>query len=188
MKLILITGKSGSGKTFIAEKIATILNAKHINLDEISHKTLEMENVKSFVMSEFSIDVFDESGNIDRKNLGKKAFLNPESLQKLNNISEKEMEKLIDSEIKNCKQNYLILDYLLLPKMKYFKSATLKILVTSDIQNRKERIIKRDNISEEYFSVREQNSIEFNKKDYDIVIENNEKIDFEKLINTIKAG
>ena len=188
MKLIIITGKSGSGKTFVAKKLALELNATHINLDEISHQTLTLKKIKDFVLSEFGQDVFDEFGNIDRKKLGAKAFVNNESLQKLNDKSEKEMEKIIDEKIGSCKDNFLILDYLLLPKMKYFKTADIKILVTSTSQNRKNRIVKRDNISEEYFNIREQNTIDFNENDYNIIIENNENIDFSKLIKTIKAG
>lgn len=187
MKIIIITGKSGSGKTYVATKLAKFLNAKHINLDEISHKTLETETLKSFVLNEFGTSVFDEN-KINRKKLGALAFLDTNKLNKLNALSEQIMNDIIDEEIQNCKNEFVVLDYLLLPKMKYLSLANIKILVKSNDSTRKSRVISRDNISEDYFLSRESHSIEFNETEYDFILNNEQNIDFETLVSKIKAG
>ena len=95
------------------------------------------------------------------------------------------MESQIDKILENKAKNY-ILEYLLLPKMKYFKMADCRILIKSDDHLRKSRIIKRDNISEEYFYERENNSIEFDEELFDIIVHNDNNLDLEKLANKIK--
>ena len=154
MKIIVITGKSGSGKTYVASKLASALNAEHLKLDEISHQTLKTETLKNFVAEEFGNEVFDQTGSINRKKLGSIAFLEPEKLNKLNKLSEIEMEKIIDEKIATSNKNVIILDYMLLPKMKYFKMSQIKILVTAESSSRKARILERDGITEEYFESR----------------------------------
>ena len=174
MKTIVITGKSGSGKTYVAEKLAAVLDCEILSLDKISHKTLETETLKTFVYNNFGKEVFDENGNIIRKKIGEIAFNNPVLLQKLNNIAEIEMEKIIDNHLSNTPANIVILEYALLPKMKYFSNAMLKILVVANDNIRRSRIIERDNISKDYFEIRDNNSLEYNESDYDFVVSNNE--------------
>ena len=48
-----------------------------------------------------------------------------------------------------------------------------KILLDIDKDIRKERIIKRDNISEEYFNLRDNSSYKYNYDDFDIILNDN---------------
>ena len=45
--IIAISGKSGTGKSFISEQLATFFNAEVISFDKISHQTLEDDNIKN---------------------------------------------------------------------------------------------------------------------------------------------
>lgn len=189
MKTIVITGKSGSGKTYVAEKLATVLDCEILSLDKISHKTLETETLKTFVYNSFGKDVFDENGNIIRKKIGEIAFKNPILLQDLNKVAEIEMEKIIDNHLSNTPADTIILEYALLPKMKYFSNATLKILVVANDNIRQSRIIERDNISKDYFEIRDKNSLEYDESDYDFVVSNNETAsNITEVINQIKKS
>ena len=60
--VIGITGKSGSGKSFLSEKIKENLNPIHVDIDKISHGVLLEEKSLEFVKTEFGKEVFD--GNV----------------------------------------------------------------------------------------------------------------------------
>ncbi len=181
MDIIIVTGKSGSGKSHLSAELALLLDGKHLPLDKVSHMALETKMMKDFIKKEFGTSVFADKNTIDRKKLGAIAFANPEKLEKLNNLSEKIMEQIIDQEIATCKNRYLILDYMLLPKMKYFNMPSIKILLKCDTDTRKRRILNRDNILEEYFYSRDKHSLEYNPEDFNFVLNSAKPIDYENL-------
>ena len=184
--IIVVTGKTGAGKKHISEILAQNLNGELLSLDKISHMSLKTENVKSFVAQNFGPSVIMPDGELDRKAIGKIAFSNPELLDKLNKTAENEMVKIIDDKIANSSKKYIILEYALLPLMKYFNSADVKILVHAADEVRKNRTIVRDKISEEYFLLRDKHSLSYNDADYDFIIENNElDSDYSKLSTQI---
>ena len=186
--LIGISGKSGSGKTKIAEALSAKLGADIISFDKVSHLSIEKESFKQLVREKISTDVFDSKGNIVRKKLGEIVFADKEKLQLINQHSEKIMIAIIDELIKTNKKPYLILEYALLPLMKYFNMCQFKILVTANEAIRCERIMNRDGVSEEYFKKREANSISYIPALFDVVIENhsNEERSVENVVKLIK--
>lgn len=183
--IITISGKSGSGKTFIATKLAPKFNAKIISFDEISHQILKNSDILEKIKSYFGETVF-ENKRLNRKKLGQIVFAEPDKLKYLNSISQIKMEELIDAILSKNQNENFILEYALLPKMKYFLKSDCNILVTADLHQRKTRIIKRDNITEEYFLIREKNAIDYTNLNFDIIIENNDNFDINKLIKQIK--
>ena len=172
--LISISGKSGAGKSIFSEHLANLLNGELLNLDKISHLSLQNEEIKSKLLDIFGNEIFDNENNIIRKKMGAIAFSNQEKLNKLNSISQVFMENYIDEIIKNSQKQFIILEYALLTKMKYFQQSKFKILVCADENTRLNRLTKRDNISQEYLKKREQNLPNFNNNDFDVVINNNE--------------
>lgn len=62
----------------------------------------------------------------------------------------------------------------MLPKTKYFDNCDLRILVDTPYEIRKERVLKRDNITEEQFKLRDNSSIEYDKNKFEYVFENND--------------
>ena len=186
--IIGISGKSGTGKSKIAESIAAVLNADIISFDKISHMSLEKESFKNLVREKISPDVFDANGKIVRKKLGEIVFNDPEKLKLINTHSEKLMITIIDELINSSKKNYIILEYALLPLMKYFNMCDFKILVTASEAVRFERIMNRDGISEEYLKSREANSPTFIPALFDVVVENNsnEECSVDNVVNLIK--
>lgn len=186
--IIGITGKSGSGKSKIATELANQLNAKLLSIDLISHQATETDKFKNFVKENISKSVFDKNGNIIRKALGEIVFKDPKKLDMINECAEKIMNGIIDSIINHTHSSHIILEYALLPKMKYFDMCDIKILVNADETVRQNRIIKRDNISEEYFLLREKNSLNYYNSNFDIIIENNsnEAYDIKNIIEQIQ--
>jgi dephospho-CoA kinase len=172
MKIISIVGKSGSGKSLVSNLLAKELDCEHIALDEVSHEVLSLESYTKFVENEFGTDVFDD-GKINRKKLGQIVFSNPEKLKKLNQTAEILMEEIIDKKIATSRAKFIILDYALLPEMKYFKMSDAVIFVCCDDQTRMERVMMRENVSKEYFLLRDSKITCYQNIKYDFLIENN---------------
>ncbi len=183
--IISITGKSGSGKSFLAQNIAPLLGAKIIHFDDISHEVLTHEDVLHKIRAEFGDIVFDKNQKLNRKKLGKIAFGNAEKLKFLNSLAEAKMEKIIDNILANSNNNF-ILDYALLPKMKYFNLSDCKILINANPHTRKTRIVSRDKIDPDYFAARDTHSLDYDERLFDIVIENNDNLNFEKITQIIQ--
>ena len=66
----------------------------------------------------------------------------------------------------------MILDWILLPQDPAWQKCHLKILIETDLQARKEKVILRDNIPESYFDARETTSIEYDKSQFDFIFSN----------------
>jgi uridine kinase len=86
------------------------------------------------------------------------------------------MEHIIDQIIENNPNKIIILDYVLLPKTKYFVASDLRIWVDAPYETRLERVIKRAiqerNITPDYFKKRDASGIDYEEGKYDIVINN----------------
>lgn len=170
--IICICGKSGSGKSTIAKKIQEERpNSIHIDIDKIGHMSHSVKIVKQKLVDTFGETIL-TNNNIDRKKLGQIVFSSKDEMRKLEIITWSYMEQEIDKIIENNTDKIIILDYLLLPRTKYFTNCDLRILVDIPYEIRKERVMKRDNISEERFNLRESSSIDYDKTSFDIILTN----------------
>lgn len=169
--LICVTGKSGVGKSIFSKKLAENLDALLVGFDSISHLSLKDENIKFKIKEYFGSGVF-IGENIDRKKLGTIVFLNEEKMQFLNNLSQEFMEKYIDNLIAHSNKHFIVLEYALMTKMKYFSMSNYRILITADKKSRFDRLKIRDNVSNEYLDMREKNLPNYDKFNFDEIIEN----------------
>ena len=69
------------------------------------------------------------------------------------------MQEMLDEILKNENKSTIILEWALLPISKYWDKCDIKILMKANDIERKSRVMKRDNITEEYFFKRDKNSI-----------------------------
>ena len=141
----------------------------YIDIDKIGHQVNELPEVKEELIKNFP-DILTDN-KIDRKKLGNIVFNDESKMKLLVDITWKYMEREIDKLIGNNKN--VIFDWALLPKVKYFKMCNMKILLDIPYDIRKERIIKRDNISEEYFDIRDKNGYPYNYSDFNIILKDN---------------
>ena len=95
------------------------------------------------------------------------------------------MQIEVDKFLIENKEKIIILDWLLLPISKYFDKCDVKLLLDIPYEVRKERTIKRDNITEEAFDLREKASISFDTNKFDYVINDNSDIEIKKLVKLI---
>ena len=173
--LIGICGKSGSGKSTLAKQLLEIYpNAIHLDIDKIGHKALLNENVQKELINSFGNGIL-ENEKVNRKKLGDIVFNSRNEMSKLSEITWNYMQEEIDKIISNNKDKIIILDWLLLPKTKYFNMCNIRILIDVDYEIRKKRCMLRDNITEESFDLREKASINYNSDDFDFVIKDIDK-------------
>ena len=103
--VIGIFGLICSGKSSFSKLLAKELNALYIDADIIGHEALNDKIKKEELIKEFSSDILDNNGNIDRKKLGKIVFGNSKKLRKLESINypyiEDKVYKLINSTDKD---------------------------------------------------------------------------------------
>ena len=164
MSLIGITGKTGCGKSKIGKELASKLNYLYIDIDKIGHEAIKDDFIVKELCKEFSSKILDDNKNVDRKKLGNIVFSNKDKMDILTNITWNYMDNRLDNILRN--NNNCILDWALLPTVKYWNMCDIKILITSDDIKRKEKILKRDKISKEYLEKREKNTLDYSNFQY----------------------
>ncbi len=171
--LIVVCGKSNSGKSTFSEILTSIdeKNIVHLDIDKIVHKINDRNDVIESVVRIFGKDVLD-NGKINRRKLGNIVFNSSKEMEKLKTITWKYIEYEIDKFIYKNKSKIIILDYIMLTETKYFDLSNLKVLVKSSYDNRLKRALIRDNITEKLFELRDKSSIEYIDNEFDYVINN----------------
>lgn len=184
--IIGISGKSGSGKSTLARKIINKSNNKaiHLDIDKIGHSVLLLPEVKEELIKSFGESII-QKNNIDRKKLGEIVFTSRKEMNKLSDITWKYMQIEIDNFLNIHKNKIIILDWLLLPITKYFAMCDIKIFLDIPYDVRKQRVMKRDNITKEAFDLREKASINFDESAFDYVIKENDNKIIKRLVKSL---
>lgn len=184
--IIGVCGKSGCGKSTLANQIIELTNNKaiHLDIDKVGHSVLLLPEVKQELIKIFGESVIKEN-MVDRKKLGEIVFDSRNEMSKLSDITWKYMQIEIDNFLNNHKNKIIILDWLLLSISKYFDMCDIKILLDIPYEVRKQRAMKRDNITEEAFDLREKASIEFDENAFDYVVKANDKEIVKRLVKSL---
>lgn len=172
MRLIGITGKTGSGKSTIGKLLADKLNCKYIDIDKIGHESTSNSSIFEKLLKEFGYSILDKNKNIDRKKLGDIVFSDKIKMDILTNLTWNYMKNELNY-ILSSNEDYYIFDWALLPSVDFWDMCDVKILITSDDIKRKEKILKRDNITKEYLEKREQNTLDYSRFNFDYIFKNN---------------
>ena len=177
MKIIGITGPTGAGKT-TALKAMEMPGVCVLDADAIYYELLEnSEPMKKELRERFGDGILGENGAIDRKKLGAIVFADPEALLDLNEITHKyvgnEVERRHDAA-KAEGAKAVAVDAIALIESGIDKHCDIVISVLAPAEVRVRRIMRRDNISEEYARSRiaAQKSDDFYRANSDYVLEN----------------
>ncbi len=167
--IIGITGRSGSGKSTLSKFLQKFGNSfVYVNFDDIGHKVLDYPEIQEQIKKELDVEV----SSTNRKTLAEAIFCCRSNMKVLSDIMYDKMKEHVDNILKNNEN--VILDWILLPHTHYFKMCDIKILVKPKTENiRKEKVIKRDKISEVELELRDSAAIKYNENQFDFVIKNN---------------
>lgn len=129
MKQIFIIGGMGSGKSTASHALID-QGLALIDLDRVGHDILKWDIVKSDLAEAFGDDIFDENGEVDRKALASRAFVNAAETRKLNRITMPRIEETyldkID-ELKAAGNEAVVIEY------SVFKNRETSIAYNADV-------------------------------------------------------
>lgn len=176
MKIIGITGSSGSGKSTVTHILEKELKAKVINADEIV-KQMQTEGSKYFekIVELFGREIIQENDSLNRRKLAEIIFQDKSQKEKLDNLTYKYVVEEIKKQVNMAEEDYVIIDAPLLIESKLNEICNSVIAVISKKEEQIKRICERDNIEENKAKLRieTQKDNEFYKKNADYVVENN---------------
>ena len=152
MKIIGLTGLTGAGKSTVAQKLMAY-GCYHIDADKVAREVINNnENVKNKLKEYFGDDVINEDGTTNRPLLASRAFANEESTNALNEITHPAVTEEIKSIIKDMEEigyRGVIIDAIALFESGEDALCDFTVAVIAPKEIRLERIMKRDNITEE---------------------------------------
>ncbi len=149
MKVIGITGNSGSGKTTASKILEEKLSAHVIDADKVV-KDMSQPGTEYFnaIKRVFGDNFFTDDGNINRKKLADEIYNQKDSLHRLNDLTFKYVKEEIENQISaNKSENeYVVIDVPLLFEAGLDKSCDVVIAMVADDEKKIERIMERDGI------------------------------------------
>ena len=172
-----ITGGIGTGKTTVC-KIFELLNIPIFYADD-SAKLLMITNptlIKG-IKETFGDDAYLPTGALNRRYIADLVFNNSKNIEKLNNLVHPQVFKAFDDWIIKQQSPYVLKEAALLFESKSYKKNDLNVLVSSPIDLRISRLIKRDSTTKEKILERMSNQLAENEKQKlaNYMINNNEQ-------------
>ncbi len=155
-KLVGLTGKTGAGKSTVSallkEKGAYIIDGDIVARNVLVDNAALINELKE----EFGCGIIDPDGALNRRALAKEAFSTPERTERLNAIMHPAINDAIFREAEKAFENFdvVIVDAAAIIESGFTEKADYLIVVHAPVEIRKERIIKRDGLSEEDADVR----------------------------------
>ena len=175
--LLGLTGKTGAGKStvsrYLKDKGAYIIDGDIVAREILVDNPILLDTLAK----NFGEDIL-ENGALNRKKLAEKAFATPEKTALLNSIMHPAINDKIQSEANEAFKTHdvVIVDAAAIIESGYADTCDKLIVVTAPEEIRKERIMKRDGISEKDALIRinGQKNDEFYEEKADYIIKNYE--------------
>ena len=177
MKIFGLTGKTGAGKSTVASKLEA-MGFYVIDGDLIARNiTRKGKPALKELAKEFGCDIITEDGSLDRKKLASRAFKDKESTARLNDITHPIIKDEFIKELQKAeKEGYKasVIDAAALLESSCKDLCEKIIVVTAPEEIRLQRILSRDNITEEQAltRMRAQFPDEYYNEKADILIRN----------------
>jgi len=156
--IVGVTGGIGSGKSTVCKVFASY-GALVIDADTVGHETVKDPDVIAELVTVFGSDILTESGELNRRELGRRAFASDVSKDQLNSVVwpplRKRMRRQIEEALVDQPGRAVVLDAALLVERGDPKGiCDVLVVVTAPEMARKARTAARLGISEEEIKAR----------------------------------
>lgn len=152
MKIIAITGSIGCGKTYLANMIRSLGYAVYDADKWVKYLYYKKEFLAE--IKKVFPKVFDENGVFNKRNLRNIVFNDNKELKKLESLIHPFLKNKLKQKINQLasKEKFMFIDVALLFEMKWDNYCDYIILADVDKNIQKQRVMKRDNITEDDFN------------------------------------
>lgn len=184
MKVIGLTGGTGSGKSVVSRSLAEA-GAVIVDADQIAHEIIwKGRPAYQEIVAYYGTEILDAEGNIIRKKLGEIVFHDAEKLSFLNQCTHKYIVAEVNCQIAAAKEagtaTAIVLDAPLLLEAKLETVCDLVWVVYAEPEVRARRVMERDGVSYELAKARisNQKSWEEYRAAADTVIDNSKDLPY----------
>jgi dephospho-CoA kinase len=152
MLIIGISGQTGAGKSTFANMLSARGLGENLEVDAVGHELLRRLEVKHALVAAFGSEILDDSGEVCRKSLGRRAFVNPDTIETLNSIMHPAMKRMVAERVDATRQagkKAIIVNAALLFSMNLASLCNRLIYVQAEPEIRLRRLVNYRNWSEE---------------------------------------
>ena len=148
MKRIGITGNIGSGKSYVC-KMFEGLGIPVFYSDDETKKLYQIPSVKELIVKRFGEKVYFEDGTLNRKLLSYHLFKNDEAMKFIESVLYPALNQRFDEWCEQQKSPYVLYESAILFEKNYSKYFDKIIFVSAPEDIRLQRVMLRDECSEE---------------------------------------
>ena len=160
MKKIGITGNIGSGKSYVC-KIFENLGIPVFYSDDETKKLYLIPSVKTLIINRFGQEVYFDDGTLNRKLLSYHLFKNEEAMRFIESVLYPALNQHFDQWCEQQRSPYVLYESAILFEKNYEKFFDKIIFVSAPEDIRLQRVMKRDDCSEE--NVRSRMRLQFDE-------------------------
>ena len=160
MKKIGITGNIGSGKSYVC-KIFENLGIPVFYSDDETKKLYLIPSVKTLIINRFGQEVYFDDGTLNRKLLSYHLFKNEDAMRFIESVLYPALNQHFDQWCEQQRSPYVLYESAILFEKNYEKFFDKIIFVSAPEDIRLQRVMKRDDCSEE--NVRSRMRLQFDE-------------------------
>lgn len=181
MKVIGLTGGSGSGKGFAASLFESRFGIRSVDCDKVARAVCAKgQKCLDELVEAFGESILTDDGEYNRPVMAGIVFSDPEKLALLNRISHKHILASVRETVEEARERgdrAILIDAPQLFESGFDRECDLIVSVMADREDRIERILKRDGITRENAEKRlaSQKSDEFYLANSDFIVYNNKE-------------
>lgn len=152
MLIIGISGQTGAGKSTFANMLSQLGLGENLEVDAVGHELLAVPQVRQSLVKAFGEDILDAGGNVCRRSLGRRAFVNSDAINTLNGIMHPAMKTMVAARIDTARKSgrpAIIINAALLFSMGLDSLCNRLIYVQADPEVRLKRLVNYRNWTEE---------------------------------------
>ena len=176
--LVGITGGIGSGKSAMAQMLAD-RGAIRVDADQVAREVAAEPAVIQRLIAEFGADLLDSYGNIDRRELGRRAFSSDDGRMRLEGIMRPPLSQAIwrtlERALQRAGNGIVVFDATLIYEWGSESRFDRMVVVDADDEKRIERALARGGLQEQEIRARMAQQMDPSEKKAkaDYIVENN---------------